>query len=442
MNFSVTATGTSVTYQWRENGGNITDGGIYSGATSATLTLTGISSGLNTNTYDVVVTNGGAVCVASVTSAAGTLTVDEQPEVTVQPVASVICEGDNASFSVTAGVTTAPTYQWQESTNGGSTYSNLANGGIYSNVTTSTLNITAATTAENGYLYRVVVSGTCSPSVTSDGALLTVEDNALVTVDPSNATACEGSTVNFSVTATGTSVTYQWRENGGNITDGGIYSGATSATLTLTGISSGLNTNTYDVVVTNGGAVCVASVTSAAGTLTVDEQPEVTVQPVASVICKGDNASFSVTAGVTTAPTYQWQESTNGGSTYSNLTNTGIYSNVTTSTLNITAATTAENGYLYRVVVSGTCSPSVTSDGALLTVEDNALVTVDPSNATACESSTVNFSVTGTGTSVTYQWRENGGNITDGGIYSGATSATLTLTGISSGLNTNTTMWW
>jgi thiamine pyrophosphokinase len=440
VSFSVTASGAGLTYQWRENGGNLADGGIYSGTSTTTLTLTGISSGLNGNTYDVVVTNTAVVCAASATSAAATLTVDETPEITVQPVASVICENPgNTTFTVTAGVTTAPTYQWQESTNGGSSYSNLANGGIYSNVTTATLTLTAATLGENGNRYRVIVSGTCSPSVTSDAGILTVEEEANVTVNPLDVTACESTTVSFSVTASGAGLTYQWRENGGNLADAGIYSGTATATLTLTGISSGLDANTYDVVVTNTAVVCAASATSAAATLTVDETPEITVQPVASVICENPgNTTFTVTAGVTTAPTYQWQESTNGGSSYSNLANGGIYSNVTTATLTLTAATLGENGNRYRVIVSGTCSPSVTSDAGILTVEEEANVSIDPSNVTACESTTVSFSVTASGAGLTYQWRENGGNLANGGIYSNVTTATLTLTGITSGLSGNT----
>jgi hypothetical protein len=371
---------------------------------------------------------------------AATLTVDETPEITVQPAASTICENPgNTTFTVTAGVTTAPTYQWQESTNGGSSYSNLANGGIYSNVTTATLTLTAATLGENGNRYRVIVSGTCSPSVTSDAGILTVEEEANVTVNPLDVTACESTTVSFSVTASGAGLTYQWRENGGNLADAGIYSGTATATLTLTGISSGLDANTYDVVVTNTAVVCAASATSAAATLTVDETPEITVQPVASVICENPgNTTFTVTAGVTTAPTYQWQESTNGGSSYSNLANGGIYSNVTTATLTLTAATLGENGNRYRVIVSGTCSPSVTSDAGILTVEEEANVSIDPSNVTACESTTVSFSVTASGAGLTYQWRENGGNLANGGIYSNVTTATLTLTGITSGLSGNT----
>ncbi len=58
-------------------------------------------------------------------------------------------------------------------------YTDLSNGGYYSNVTTPTMNITGAQLALNGYLYRCKVSGNCTPVVYSNGALLTVLPNII-----------------------------------------------------------------------------------------------------------------------------------------------------------------------------------------------------------------------------------------------------------------------
>ena len=95
--------------------------------------------------------------------------------ITAQPVDDSICSGDNSSFSVSAnGPGQTLTYQWQVSTGG--PYSDLSNGGIYSNVTTSTLNITGATTGENTNQYRVIVTSDvpgCGP-LTSTAGVLTV----------------------------------------------------------------------------------------------------------------------------------------------------------------------------------------------------------------------------------------------------------------------------
>jgi hypothetical protein len=73
---STTPAGGTLTFQWQEDSGagfgDITDGGIYSGATTNTLDLSD-STGLDTYQYRVVVSNTGAS--ASVTSDAATLTV-------------------------------------------------------------------------------------------------------------------------------------------------------------------------------------------------------------------------------------------------------------------------------------------------------------------------------------------------------------------------------
>ena len=75
-----------------------------------------------------------------------------------------------------------------------------------------------------------------------------------ITAQPVSGGACPGGNAGFSVTAGGTTLTYQWQEgiNGGiiwnNITDGGVYSGATTPSLTLTGI--GTSYNTFSTVAT------------------------------------------------------------------------------------------------------------------------------------------------------------------------------------------------
>ncbi|MEZ5018221.1 MAG: hypothetical protein R2800_14275 [Flavipsychrobacter sp.] len=436
--FSVTATGTALTYQWQvsTNGGatftNLTNTGIYSNVTTATLNLTAATVAENNNQYRCVVSG---TCTPAATSNAATLTFNSTPAVTGQPTNSTICEGTNTSFSVTAtglGIT----YQWQVSTNSGATWTNLTNTGIYSNVTTATLNLTAATVAVNNNQYRCVVSGTCTPPATSNAATLTINTSPVITVQPVNSTICDGANTSFSVTATGTALTYQWQvsTNGGatftNLANGGIYSNVTTATLNLTAATTAENNNLYRCVVSG---TCTPSVNSTARLLTVNSLPTVTVQPVNSTICEGNNTAFSITA-TGTGITYQWQVSTNSGATWTNLTNTGIYSNVTTNTLNLTAATIAENNNQYRCVVSGTCTPAANSNAATLTINTSPAIVNHGVNRTICEGDNTTFDVTVTGAGLTYQWQSsiNGGatytNVVNGGIYSNATTASLTIT--------------
>jgi hypothetical protein len=75
------------------------------------------------------------------------------------------------NFSVVAAtspVSQAVTYQWQRSTNGGTSYSNV--GGA----TTSAVSVAVTNTTPNGYLYRVVLNSTGATQVVSNAATLTV----------------------------------------------------------------------------------------------------------------------------------------------------------------------------------------------------------------------------------------------------------------------------
>jgi hypothetical protein len=77
-----------------------------------------------------------------------------------------------------------------------------------------------------------------------------------ITTQPVAANAVAGGSVTFSVTASGSGNTYQWRKDGANI------AGATSATLTLNNVSTA-NVGSYSVVITNS----VGSATSASVSL-------------------------------------------------------------------------------------------------------------------------------------------------------------------------------
>lgn len=98
-----------------------------------------------------------------------------------------------------------------------------------------------------------------------------------------------------------------------------------------------------------------------------------TLQPVNRVgILTTANTSFTVTASSTPSASlsYQWQYSTDDKS-FSNLSNSGIYSNVTTATVGIASTTVTgdrPNGYYYRVIVTAAeTGATATSNSARLT---------------------------------------------------------------------------
>jgi len=88
----------------------------------------------------------------------------------------------------------------------------------------------------------------------------------IITTQPVAATIFAEQNANFTITASGINLTYQWQEKRGtgdfvDISDGGLYSGTTSATLTLTKASISMNGYQYRVVVSNGIAATSNTVT-------------------------------------------------------------------------------------------------------------------------------------------------------------------------------------
>ncbi|THU38336.1 T9SS type A sorting domain-containing protein [Niastella caeni] len=108
-----------------------------------------------------------------------------------------------------------------------------------------------------------------------------------------------------------------------------------------------------------------------------DPPPVITTHPSASTACLELPSVFTV-AATGNSLTYQWQESTNASFTSpTTLTNTGIYSGVTTATLTIANNTTV-NGRYYRARVSNS-GGTVYSNGALL----NATIPTLPATHTS-----------------------------------------------------------
>ncbi|MEO7445370.1 MAG: reprolysin-like metallopeptidase [Ferruginibacter sp.] len=449
--FSIASpTATSLQWQVSSTGAagpwtNVTNGSGYSGATTATLTLTGITVLMNNYQYRAVA----SVQCGSTISNPAVLTVNSAPLIILEDGNKTVCQAQTVSFAVSAEGA-GLTYQWQVSLGGcGGPWVNLANTAPYSGVTTGTLTINPVAVSMNGYGYRCIVTGTCSPAATSTCKVLTVNTAVTITTQPAGVTVCAGGNASFTVGASGTTPSYQWQlsTDGGtswmDIAIGGVYSGATTVTLTLTNVTVAMNDYLYRAVVS--GASPCGTVNSASAALTVNTAAAISAQPVATtVLCVGNNVTYTIAASGT-ALIYQWQVSMNGGTSWANLVNGGVYSGVSTASLTITSATAAMSAYQYRVVVSGTCAPIATSTATILTVNTPVTFTTQPADAVICATGTTSFTAVAAGTIATnpYQWQEsaNGGtswvNVSNGGVYAGANTTTLTLSGVTTAMNNN-----
>lgn len=114
----------------------------------------------------------------------------------------------------------------------------------------------------------------------------------------------------------------------------------------------------------------------AMGSLTADAEDAVladarltwVTQPVAASVTALAAATFTIAVSVvpgTVTPTYVWQANTGAG--FANLSNAGVYSNTTTTTLSISNST-GLNGVQYRALALATGANTITSTAATLTV--------------------------------------------------------------------------
>lgn len=132
-----------------------------------------------------------------------------------------------------------------------------------------------------------------------------------ITTQPVNKTICTDGVATFSVTAVGGgTLNYQWQvsSNAGatytNLINGGVYSGVTTATLTVTAPPVGMSGYYYRVII-NGTATCAAA-TSAIAILTVNPLPNIVITANPLIIGPGETTTIFSTVTPNPAAIYTW----------------------------------------------------------------------------------------------------------------------------------------
>ncbi len=341
------------TYTWTVPSGASNPGNVA----SFTATVAG--------TYAVSIKNASA----QTATGSGILTVTPLVTITTQPSSKSICSGGSATFSVTASNATG--YKW---------YLNNSNTAI-----TGATNPTYTTGVAGNY--KVVVSGNCGSTVTSNTVTLSVTAGVTIVTQPVSTQICAGGTESFSVVATN-ATGYQWYRNSN------LIIGATSSQY-FTG-----TTGRYDCRVSD---ACGGSVMSDFAMLTINPPVAITSQPQSQTICSGGSAVFTVGASNTNG--YQWYRNNNGipNATHASYT-----------------ATLAGN---YKVVVTGGCGGPITSNTVSLSFFAPPSVAGINGTGTICTGTTVRFT-----------------DATSGGTWSSSNTAiaTVSATGFVRGVNGGT----
>jgi hypothetical protein len=256
-NLSVTVNGTTgpLTYQWQTNGVNLANGQHFLGVNSSTLIITNAQLSDSGTNYGVIVGYGPGL---SLMESNITLTVSSYPVITTSLTNQTVGAGATVTFS-TATSGKPLFYGWLKNPTN-APYTLLKNSSRISGATTGTLTIKDAQTNDTA-LYYVLVAN--NPVLKSDGTLvtnfidsysyLTVLPTPFIITGPTNQTVGPGSTVNFTVVASGAPLSYKWSTNGGVtfLTNGSTFSGVTNSTLTITNAQPS-DAGTYTVYVSNG----------------------------------------------------------------------------------------------------------------------------------------------------------------------------------------------
>ncbi|WP_207917089.1 T9SS type A sorting domain-containing protein [Flavobacterium hiemivividum] len=351
-------------------------GYIWSLPTGAT-----IANGANTNSITVNYSNsatsgniavyGTNTCGNGTVSANFAVTVNQPPAINTQPNPSqTVCSGFPVSFSViTTG--TGFTYQWKKG------------GANVLGATSNTYSIPNVSAVDAG-TYTVTVSGTspCAP-VTSENAVLIVNQDIEITSQPIAQINCEGKNTSFSVTATGNISSYVWRKNGIPISNGGNISGATTPTITFTGLLLS-NVGNYDVVISSPGGSCSQTLSNPAS-LTVTPVPTATISYAGTPFCNDITSAQSVNLSGSNAYT---------GGSYS--APTGLTLNASTGAITPSTSTAGSYAVTYTIAATGGCNAVTATTNITITAKPTANISY--AGASFCKTITGVQAVTLTGT--------------------------------------------
>ena len=234
--FSVSASGTSLAFQW------LFEGSPVPGATNSTYTVSSAGTA-EAGVYRVRVFN----AVGEVLSASAQLTVLQPPVITSHPTGLSVTLSQSASFTVVASGSAPLAYQWSR------------DGTDLPGAIGATLTINSATSTDEGS-YRVRVSNAAG-EVLSNPAQLTVVAPLVITTQPANQSLFAGENLNLQVAATGTGpLNYQWYFSNGPL------AGANGASLTISN-AQGSQSGDYYVMINN----AASSATSAVARVTITE---------------------------------------------------------------------------------------------------------------------------------------------------------------------------
>ncbi|MEI6585652.1 MAG: PKD-like domain-containing protein, partial [Sediminibacterium sp.] len=399
--FSAIAAGSNLTYQWQvstDNGAtfnNITNSGVYTDATTATLTLTGVTVSMTGYKYKLIVSG---TCPPPAVSNIVTLTVNPRPTSVVTG-STTVCANTATQISI-ALTGTAP---WSITYSDGTTPTTVT-----ANTSPYTFNVTLGTTKT--YTITVLSDANCTANTGDKTGSAVITVNPLPTIT-GTLTACVGATTQLTGSATADATT--------------PWSSATPgvATISNTGLVTGISGGTSVITYKNTNGCLITS------TVTIYALPTVTIPTATQSLCKtpatpsGTLLTPSTTIGTgSSSLTYQWFSNANN-------VNTGGSLVATSTTYTPSNANTGETYYYLTVTNNNSCAATSNVSGIIKVYSQPTISAL--TNASYCKDVTASalnptFNNGGYGT-LTYQWYSNNTNSTTNAVsIPNETNATYT----------------
>jgi hypothetical protein len=280
------------------------------------------------------------------------------PAIIAQPVSQIITAGSSATFAASAsGGFGGLTVQWQMSTDGGLTFTSVASLAAINSTTQYTTPTNAL--SSSGWLYRAIFTNLGGSTTTAAAMLMVMPARPAISAVTRSAGPTYGGTV---VLITGSNLAGATAVQFGNVP---AKSFAVTSGSSITAVAPAQAAGVVDVTVISTGGTSLAS---PADQYSYIAAPTIAAAPSGQTVAVGNPATFTAAANSAGALTIQWQQSTDGGMTFTNL------SGATALSYSTPAAAGSDNGTEFRAVFTNAGGVAITAPATLVVLASTPVV--------------------------------------------------------------------